>query len=310
MSNVTPIDMPNQNQPEAGWLWVHDYSPELVKLYFLSTATCDWLFWYCVMNKHDSESTINYKCDARRAAEVIDVATDILDYSYKPSNLLSELLFQQEGSFPWSFIVQGAVRDNKNASETASSLFYWPPLGSKEKRALEDHVKWGFNRRSHIFNQGNYHDSINWLDIYDMELHEIYRNWIVSKDVVLLKKIRSKLRLVKIHAALYKDQALKQWMAEASYLGLTKKQANDHWLCLWEYLSAKIAYHQTRIDLIEKAVDSPFRPRLIQANTKELTQSFGRTVVDFSEAQIALYSDVISIIKSMSPPSPWSRIPQ
>ena len=305
MSNVTLIDKQGSNQPKNGWLWVHDYSPELVKLYFLSTATCDWLFWHCVMNKHDSESTINYKCDVRRAAEVIDVATDILDYSYKPSNWLSHLLFTQEGSFPWSFIVQGAVRDNKNASETASSLFYWPPLGSKEKRALEDHVKWGFNRRSHIFNQGNYHDSINWLDIYDMELHEIYRNWIVSKDVELLKKIRSKLRLVKIHAAIYKDQALKQWMAEASYLGLTKKQANDHWLCLWEYLSAKIAYHQTRIDLIEKAVDSPFRPRLIQANTKELTQSFARKAVDFSEARINLFRDVISLIRLENPQGHW-----
>jgi hypothetical protein len=99
-------------------------------------------------------------------------------------------------------------------------------------------------------------------------------------------------------------------MAEAAYLGLTKNQANDHWLCLWEYLSAKISYHRTRIDLIEKAADSPFQPRLIQANTEELTQSFARKVVDFSEAQIALYSDVISIIKSKSPPSPWSRIPQ
>ena len=305
MSNVTPIENPYLNQPKNGWLWVHDYSPELIKLYFLSTATCDWLFWHCVMNKHDSGSTINYKCDVRRATEVIDVATDILDYSYKPSNLLSELLFKQEGSFPWNFIVQGAVRDNNNASETASSLFYWPPLGTKEKRALEDHVKWGFNRRSHIFNQGNYHDSINWLDIYDMELHETYRNWIVSKDPELLTKIKSKLNLVKKRFAIYKDQVLKQWMAEASYLGLTKNQANDHWLCLWEYLSAKIAYHRTRIDLIENAADSLFRPRLIQANTEELTQSFARKRVDYSEAQIALYSDVISLIRSENPQGNW-----
>ena len=98
---------------------------------------------------------------------------------------------------------------------------------------------------------------------------------------------------------------LKQWMAEASYLGFTKNQANDHWLCLWEYLSAKISYHRTRIDLIENAADSPFRPRLIQANTEELTQSFARKVVDFSEAQIALYSDVISLIRSENPQGHW-----
>jgi hypothetical protein len=305
MSNVTPIENPYLNQPKNGWLWVHDYSPELLKLYFLSTATCDWLFWHCVMNKHDSESTINYKCDVRRAGEVIDVATDILDYSYKPSNLLSELLFKQEGSFPWSFIVQGAVRDNKSASETASSLFYWPPLGSKEKRILEDHVKWGFNRRSHIFNQGNYHDSINWLDIYDMELHETYRNWVVSKEPELLQEIRIKLRLVKIHTAVSKGQAQKQWVAEASYLRLTKKQTNDHWLCLWEYLSTKISYHRTRTDLIEQAVGSQFPARLVQSNTEELTQNFARQVVDFSEARIALYSDVISLIRSENPEGRW-----
>ena len=141
-----------------------------------------------------------------------------------------------------------------------------------------------------------------------MEIHDIYRNWIVSKDSELLTQIESKFRLVKIHAALYEDQVFKQWIAEASYLGLTEKQANDHWLCLWEYLTAKITYHQTRIDLIEKAINSPFQPRLIQATTESLTESFARNVVDFSEAQIALYSDVMSIIKSESPPSPWSRI--
>ena len=310
MSNVTPIDNPNQNQPENGWLWVHDYSPELVKLYFLSTATLDWFFWHCVINKHDSGNTTNYKCDEHQAGELLDVANDVLEHSYKPPNLLSRLLFEQEGSFPWKYITYGAVKDNKDASETASSLFYWPPLCSKEKKALENHVKRGFYWRSHIFNQGNYHDGINWLDIYDMELHDIYRNWIVSKDSELLTQIESKLRLVKIHAAIYEDQVLKQWVAEASYLGLTKKQTNDHWVCLWEYLSAKIEYHQIRIELIEKAIDSPFQPRLIQANTASLTESFARKVVDFSEARIDLFSGVISIIESMSPPSPWSRVSQ
>ena len=94
-------------------------------------------------------------------------------------------------------------------------------------------------------------------------------------------------------------------MAEASYLGLTKKQANDHWVCLWEYLSAKIAYHQTRIDLIEKAVNSPFQPRLVQANTVSLTESFARKVVDFSEARIDLFSDVVSLIRSENPQGHW-----
>ena len=47
---------------------------------------------------------------------------------------------------------------------------------------------------------------------------------IVSKDSELLTQIESKFRLVKIHAAIYEDQVLKQWVAEALYLGLTKKQ--------------------------------------------------------------------------------------
>jgi hypothetical protein len=139
-----------------------------------------------------------------------------------------------------------------------------------------------------------------------MELHDIYRNWVVSKESELLKKIRSKLRLVKIHAAVNKDQAQKQWMAEAFYLGLTKKQANDHWLCLWEYLSAKISYHRTRTDLIEKAVDSPFPPRLVQSNTEKLTQSFARQVVDFSEARIDLFADVVSSFNNHLVPIPSS----
>jgi hypothetical protein len=238
-----------------------------------------------------------------RAAELIDLAEAVLDRGYRSSNLLSGLLWEQEGSFPWSSIVEGAVRDNKSTSEVASSLFYWPPLCNKEKRTLEDYVKRGIYWRSHIFNGGNYHDSMNWLDNYDMELHDIYRNWVVSKESELLKEIRSKLRLVKIHAAVNKDQAQKQWMAEAFYLGLTKKQANDHWLCLWEYLSTKISYHRTRTDLIEKAVDSPFPPRLVQSNTEKLTQSFARQVVDFSEDRIDLYTDVISLINSENPRS-------
>ena len=306
MSNITPIDNRDTNQPKNGWLWVQDYPPELVKLYFLSTAICDWLFWHCAMNKHEPGNTKNYKCDMSRAAELIDLAEAVLDRGYRSSNLLSGLLWEQEGSFPWSSIVEGAVRDNKSTSEVASSLFYWPPLRNKEKRTLEDYVKRGICWRSHIFNGGNYHDSMNWLDNYDMELHDIYRNWVVSKESELLKKIRSKLRLVKIHAAVNKDQAQKQWMAEAFYLGLTKKQANDHWLCLWEYLSTKISYHRTRTDLIEKAVDSPFPPRLVQSNTEKLTQSFARQVVDFSEARIDLFADVVSSFNNHLVPIPSS----
>ena len=298
MPNVTPIDIRDTNQPKNGWLWVQDYSPELVKLYFLFTAACDWLFWHCVMNKHESENTKNYKCDESRAGELIELADETIDCFDRSSNLLSDLLWDQMYCFPWDFIVGGAVQDNKSASETASSLFYWPPLCNKEKKTLEDYVKRVFDWRSHVFNGGNYHDSMNWLDIYDMELHDIYRNWVVSKEPELLQGIRSKLRLVKIHTVVSKGQAQKQWMAEASYLGLTKKQANDHWLCLWEYLSAKISYHRTRTDLIEKAVDSPFPPRLVQSNTEELTQNFARQVVDFSEARIALFTDVVSLINS------------
>ncbi len=298
MSNITPIDNRDTNQPKNGWLWVQDYSPELVKLYFLFTAVCDWLFWHCAMNKHEPENSNNYKCDESNALKLIDLADEIFDCCYRSSNLLSGLLWDQMYCFPWDFIVGGAVQDNKSASDTASSLFYWPPLCNKEKRTLEDYVKRVFNWRSHVFNGGNYHDSMSWLDIYDMELHDTYRNWVVSKEPELLQGIRSKLRLVKIHTVVSKGQAQKQWMAEASYLGLTKKQTNDHWLCLWEYLSAKISYHRTRTDLIEKAVDSPFPPRLVQSNTEELTQNFARQVVDFSEDRIDLFADVVSLINS------------
>ena len=298
MSNITPIDNRDTNPPKNGWLWVQDYSPELVKLYFLSTAISDWFFWHCVMNKHEFENTKNYKCDMSRAAELIDLTTAVLDCcSHRSSNWLNSLLWEQGSTFPWDSIVGGAVKDNKSASEVASSLFYWPPPRAKGKRTLEDYVKRVFNWRTHIYNGGNYHDSMNWLDNYDMELHDVYRNWIVSQESELLNKIRSKLRLVKIHAAVNKDQAKKQWMAEASYLGLTKKQAVDHWHYLWEYISAKISYHRIRIDLIEKAVDSPFRPRRVQSNTTELAQTFGRQVVDFSEARIDLFAGIVSLDK-------------
>jgi hypothetical protein len=296
MSNITPIDNRDTNPPKNGWLWVQDHSPELVKLYFLSTAINDWFFWHCVMNKHDSETTKNYKCDLKRTGKLIDLTTVVLDgCSHRSSNWLNSLLWEQGHSFPWESIVGGAIQDNKSASEDASSLFYWPPLRAKEKRTLEDHVKKVFKLRCAIYNGGNYHDSMNWLDIYDMELHDTYRNWIVSQESELLNKIRSKLRLVKIHAAVNKGQAKKQWMTEASYLGLTKKQAADHWHYLWEYISAKTSYHRIRIDLIEKAVDSPFRPRRVQSNTAELTQTFSRQVVDFSEARIDLFADVVSL---------------
>jgi hypothetical protein len=298
MSNITPIDNRDTNQPKNGWLWVHDYSPELVKLYFLSTAICDWFFWHCVMNKHEPGNTKNYKCNMSSATEVIELADAVLDHGYGPSNLLNGILWEQVGSLTWSSIVEGAVRDNKSVSKVASSLFYWPPLRNKEKRTLEDYVKRIFNWRSHVFNGGNYHDSMNWLDIYDMELHDTYRNWVVSKEPELLQEIRSKLRLVKIHTAVSKGQAQKQWVAEASYLRLTKKQTNDHWLCLWEYLSTKISYHRTRTDLIEQAVGSQFPARLVQSNTEELTQNFARQVVDFSEARIDLFADVVSLINS------------
>jgi hypothetical protein len=297
MSNTTPINSIDTNQPKNGWLWVQDYPPELVKLYFLSTAITDWFFWHCAMNKHESDNSNDYKLDKRKAAKLIDLIDEILSCDYKSENRLNSLIWQQGSSFPWDSIVGGAVRDNKSASEVASSLFYWPPLRAKEKRTLEDYVRRVFNWRSHIFNGGNYHDSMNWLDIYDMEIHEIYRNWVVSQESELLNDIRSKLRLVKVHNAVDKDQAQKQWMAEASYLGLTKKQADDHWHYLWEYISVKISYHRVRIDYIEKAVDSPSPSRLVQFNTAELTQTFSRQAVDFCDARIALFTAVVSLNK-------------
>ena len=297
MSNTTPINSTDTNQPKNGWLWVQDYPPELAKLYFLYTAITDWFFWHCAMNKHESENNKNYKCDHRRAVELIDLANDVALCDQISPDILNDLLWEQEGSFPWRFIVEGAVKDNKSASEVASSLFYWPPLRSKEKRTLEDYFKIIFNRRSHIYNGGNYHDSMNWLDIFDMKLHDIYRDWVVSQESELLNKIRRKLKHVRTEAAANKDQVKKQWMAEASYLGLTKKQAVDHWHYLWEYISAKILYHRVRIDYIEKAVDSPSPSRRVQLNTAELTQTFSRQAVDFCEARIALFTGLVSLNK-------------
>ena len=78
MSNTTPINSTDTNQPKNGWLWVQDYPPELAKLYFLYTAITDWFFWHCAMNKHESENTKNYKCDASRAVELIDLENDVV----------------------------------------------------------------------------------------------------------------------------------------------------------------------------------------------------------------------------------------
>lgn len=76
MSNTTPINSIDTNQPKNGWLWVQDYPSELIKLYFLYTAITDWFFWHCAMNKHESENNKNYKCDHRRSVELIDLAND------------------------------------------------------------------------------------------------------------------------------------------------------------------------------------------------------------------------------------------
>ena len=100
MPNITPINSMDTNQPKNGWLWVQDYPPELVKLYFLSTAICDWFFWHCAMNKHESESTKNYKCDNRRAVELMDLANDVLLCGQISPILLNDLLWEQEGYFP------------------------------------------------------------------------------------------------------------------------------------------------------------------------------------------------------------------
>jgi hypothetical protein len=297
MFNITPINSIGTNQPKNGWLWVQDYPPDLVKQYFLSTAICDWFFWHCAMNKHEPESSNDYKFDKRKAAKLIDLVDEILSCGYKSENRLGDLFLEQMYCFPYPLIVKGAVGDNENSSQAASSLFFWPPLRTKEKRTLEDYFKRVFNWRSHIFNGGNYHDSINWLDIFDMQLYDTYRNWVVSKDSELLNKIRRELRYVRTEAAVNKDQVQKQWMAEASYIGLTKKQSVDHWHYLWEYISAKISYHRTRTDLIEKAVDSPFRPHRVQSNTAELTQTFSRQAVDFCDSRIALFTDVVSLDK-------------
>jgi hypothetical protein len=294
MSNITPIDNRDTNLPKNGWLWVHDYSPKLVELYFLSVAITDWLFWHCAMNQHDPENENDYKFDKRKAAKLIDLVDEILNCGYKSENRLGDLFLEQIYCFPYPLIVKGAVKDNESSSEAASSLFYWPPLGNKEKITLEDYVKMVVSRRSHIFNDGNYHDSINWLDIYDMEIHDAYRGWIVSKETDLYKQIRRKIKLTKTHLAVIKEQAQKQWITEASHLGLAKKQADEHWHCLWEYLSAKISYHRSRFGFIENAMNSEFQPRLVQPNTAKLTQIFGRQVVNFSEARIDLFADVVS----------------
>ena len=125
MCNTIPIDNRDTNQPKNGWLWVQDYPPELVKLYFLSTAVCDWLFWHCAMNKHEPGNTKNYKCDMSRAAELIDLADEILGCGYKSENRLGDLFLDQMYCFPYPLIVKGPVVSIHGDVAVASFVRWW-----------------------------------------------------------------------------------------------------------------------------------------------------------------------------------------
>lgn len=290
MNNVTNIDRPGANHPKNGWLWVHDYPPEIVRLYLFATSICDWFFWHSVINNYTPGALKNYRCDESRACELLDCLDDAFIGSSEESCLLSDLVWDQYEFPEIELVIRGAAQDWREISEISSSLFTWPTTWTDERLILETYIKRVLYKRSHIFNSGNYHDVMNWLDIYDMEINETYRAWIQDKPIQLKQEIQKKINLFKKHAALYpNDRVRRQWYSEATYLGLDHTKTVKHWNFLSEYLSQKIEYHKTRIDLIEEAVDSLFPVRQVLRNTDNLIYDFGRSAIDFSESRIKLF---------------------
>jgi hypothetical protein len=290
MNNVTWINREFSNQPQHGWLWVHDHPPELVRRYFLICAICDWFFWHCAINNNQSAASGHYRCDSRRACEFLEYLDELVSAEVDDSGFLTDALWSQLEWSALTLLVRGAVNRHKNTSQACSKLFSWPIGSDEQKATLEDYVCDVLYKRSHIFNEGTYHDSMNWLDIYDMELNSEYRLWVESKQSALFWKIQKKLRLVKRYMTYpFVGEVRRQWRCEASYLGLTQQQALSHWDSLQGYLAQKVTYHQARIFAIETAVDSRFTPRQVQSEAKDMMCVFGIKAIDFFEERIKLF---------------------
>ena len=291
MTNVAKIYRRYSNQPKNGWLWVHDHPPELVRQYFLICAICDKFFWHCVVNSNKSAAAGQYKCDLRQACELVDSLGVLTAGEIKDSGFLTDALWVQLEWPALNLIIHGAVEGLKNISEACMNLFSWSAGNDEDKAVLETYAEDVFYHRSHVFNEGNYHDSMNWLDIYDMELNATYSDWIESKQPALTWEIRRKLRCIRRYMSYpLEEQIRRQWCCEASHLGLSGQQSKSHWKLLRKYLLEKIQYHRARIDLIESAMGSRFYPRYLYSGIEGLTYDFGCIALDFLEARIKLFN--------------------
>ena len=299
MGRIRHIERRGSNHPKNGWLWAHDYSPELVRLYLFVTSIVDWFFWHSVINNYTPAALKNYRCDEARACELLDGLNEMIASESEGSDLLSEEscllsdLILELYQFPAiELVIRSAAQDNREISDISSSLFTWCTERTAERVVLEDYMKRVINTRSHVFNSGNYHDEMNWLDIYDMEINELYRAWVEEKPRRLEEEIRKKINLFRKHAAFDIDNRAKsQWYAEANYLGIDHKQTIQHWDFFCEYLSLKVRYHKTRVGLIEEAIDSYFSMRQVLRNTDNLIYDFGRAAIDFSESRVQLLGE-------------------
>jgi len=289
MQNVLKLYHKHWNSPKRGWLWLHDYPPDVVKIYFVVSAICDWFFWHCVMHNYKSLDIDVPDCSVRKACEMMDILNDHIEIEFDQSNSLSELLWNHIDFPAFELLVDGAARDDRSISEISSSLFCWPRPNSAGALVLEEYFERTMTMRSQIFNQGNYHDSMNWLDIYDMELNATYSDWVQSKQPALTWEIRRKLRCIRRYMSYpLEEQIRRQWCCEASHLGLSEQQSKSHWELLRKYLLEKIQYHRARIDLIESAMGSRFYPRYLYSGIEGLTYDFGCIALDFLEARIEL----------------------
>ena len=290
MANVTNIDRPGANHPKNGWRWVHDYSPEIVRLYLFVTSICDWFFWHSVINNYAPAALKNYRCDESRACELLECLDEAFTGSSEESCLLSDLMWDQYQFPEIELVIRGAAQDWRDISEISSSLFTWSTTWTDERLILETYMKRVFFKRSHIFNSGNYHDVINWLDIYDMEINETYRAWIEEKPIQIKQDIEKKIDLFRKHAAFVPNgHVRRQWYSEATYLGLGHKETVKHWNFLSEYLSQKLKFHRARINIVEESMKSRFPLRQVLRNMDNQLYDFGRSAVDFSETRIKLF---------------------
>ena len=77
MTNVTKLERKYSNQPNNGWLWIHDHPPELVRRYFLISAITEWFYWHCVINNNQSAVVSDHNCDFGRAYELAECLCDL-----------------------------------------------------------------------------------------------------------------------------------------------------------------------------------------------------------------------------------------